>query len=66
MFIFNIEYFLNDIRGPRYQHLKKVYFFVGHLVSGSKETPQTLYPRPPLPHPLLTSEVYLLVCCVVS
>ena len=24
MFIFNIEHFLSDIRGPRYLHLKKV------------------------------------------
>ena len=32
MFIFNIEHILSDIRGPRYLHLKKVYFFVGHPV----------------------------------
>ena len=32
MFIFNIEHFLSDIRGPRYLHLKKVYFSVGHPV----------------------------------
>ena len=32
MFIFDIEHFLSDIRGPRYFHLKKVYFFVGHPV----------------------------------
>ena len=30
-FLFDIEHFLSDIRGPRY--LKKVYFFVGHPVS---------------------------------
>ena len=27
MFFFNIEIFLSYIRGPRYLHLKKVYFF---------------------------------------
>ena len=32
MFLFNIEPLLSDIRGPRYLHLKKVYFFVGHPV----------------------------------
>jgi len=32
MFLFDMEYFLSDIRGPRYLHLKKVYFFVGHPV----------------------------------
>ena len=32
MFLFDIEHFLSDIRGPRYLHLKKVYFFVGHPV----------------------------------
>ena len=32
MFLFNIEHFWSDIRGPKYLHLKKVYFFVGHPV----------------------------------
>ena len=32
MFLFDIEHFLSDIRGPRYLHLKKVYFYVGHPV----------------------------------
>ena len=32
MFLFDIEHFLSDIRGPRYLHLKMVYFFVGHPV----------------------------------
>ena len=32
MFIFNTKFVLSDIRGPRYLNLKKVYFFVGHLV----------------------------------
>ena len=31
LFIFNVEHFLSDIRGPRYFHLKKVYFFVGMI-----------------------------------
>ena len=35
MFLFNIEHFLSDIRAPRYLHLKKVYFFVGHPVDVS-------------------------------
>ena len=29
MFLFDIEHFLSDIMGPRYSHLKKVYFFAG-------------------------------------
>ena len=36
-FIFNIEHFLSNIRGPRYLHLRKVYFFVGHLVPNESE-----------------------------
>ena len=32
MFLFDIEHFLSAISGPRYLHLKKVYFFVGHPV----------------------------------
>ena len=32
MFLLSLERFLSDIRGPRYLHLKKVYFFVGHPV----------------------------------
>ena len=32
MFLFDIEHFLSDVRGLRYLHLKKVYFFVGHPV----------------------------------
>ena len=37
MFFLNIEHFLSDIRGSRYLHLKKVYFFVGHPVSQVNE-----------------------------
>ena len=43
MFIVNIEYFLSDIRGPRYLHLKKVYFFVGHPVCCRKYSQQYMY-----------------------
>ena len=32
MFLFDIEHFFSDIRGPGYLHLKKVHFFVGHPV----------------------------------
>ena len=32
MFLFDIDHFLCDVMGPRYLHLKKVYFFVGHPV----------------------------------
>ena len=32
MLIFDMEHFFSDIRGPRYLHLKKVYFSVGHPV----------------------------------
>ena len=33
MFVFNIELFLSDVRGPRYLHLKKGVLFVGHPVA---------------------------------
>ena len=33
MFLLNIEQFLRDIRGSRYLHLEKVYFFVGRPFS---------------------------------
>ena len=36
MLLFDIEHCLSDIRGPRYLHLKKVYFFVGHPVQRNK------------------------------
>ena len=32
MYLMNIEIFLSDIRGSRYLHIEKVYFFVGHSV----------------------------------
>ena len=32
MFVFDIEIFLSDVRGPRYLHLKMVYNFVAHPV----------------------------------
>ena len=35
MFLLSLERFLSDIRGPRYLHLIKVYFFVGHPVYGT-------------------------------
>ena len=38
MFLFDIEHFFSDIRGPGYLHLKKVYFFVGHPVYHHKKT----------------------------
>ena len=37
MFLLSLERFFNDIRGPRYLHLKKVYFFVGHPVDRWRE-----------------------------
>ena len=46
-FISSTEFFLRDIRGPRYTGLKKVNFFVGHpvlrLSNGSSDHENIVY-----------------------